>query len=141
MSKMPEDIRWIQRFTNYEKAFIRLCEAVSQKQLNELERNGLMQRFEFTIDLSWKVMKDYLEHKGFNFKPAPKDTFRQAFQAGYIDYAQALIDGLDIRNELSHDYSEEKFLKAEERLKFEVFPALEKLYNFFLKESKSDNAD
>jgi nucleotidyltransferase substrate binding protein (TIGR01987 family) len=133
---MSTDIRWIQRFTNYEKAFLRLREAVSQKQLNELERNGLVQRFEFTIDLSWKVMKDYLEYKGFNFKPSPKDTFRQAFQSGYIDYAQVLIDGLDIRNELSHDYSEEKFKKAEETLKSETYPALEKLYHFFEKESK-----
>ena len=134
---MNQDIRWIQRFNNYEKAFLRLKEAVSQKQLNELERNGLVQRFEFTIDLSWKVMKDFLEYKGFDFKPSPRDTFRQAFESGYIDYAQALIDGLDIRNELSHDYSEEKFIKAEKTLKEEIFPALEKLYHFFETESKA----
>lgn len=133
---MSNDIRWIQRFDNYEKAFLRLKEAVEKKDLNELEKIGLVQRFEFTIDLSWKVMKDYLENKGFNFKPAPKDTFRQAFQSGYIDYAQPLIDGLDIRNELSHDYSEEKFSKSEKTLKMEIFPALEKLYYFFKKEAK-----
>jgi nucleotidyltransferase substrate binding protein (TIGR01987 family) len=134
---MNQDIRWLQRFNNYEKAFLRLKEAVDQKQLNELERNGLVQRFEFTLDLSWKVMKDYLDHKGFVFKPSPKDTFRQAFESGYIDYAQPLIDGLDIRNELSHDYSQEKFNKSEKALKTEVFPALEKLYIFFKTESKS----
>ena len=53
-------------------------------------------------------MKDFLEEKGFNFKPSPKDTFRQAQESPFIDYAQELIDGLDIRNELSHDYDGQK---------------------------------
>jgi hypothetical protein len=79
-------------------------------------------------------MKDYLVEKGFVFKPSPKDTFRQAQQAQLIDYAQALIDGLDIRNELSHDYSGSKFEAAEPLLRQEVFPALEKLRDFYIRE-------
>lgn len=59
MEKM--DIRWKQRFANFEKVFSRLHEAMNKQNLNELERNGLVQRFEFTLDLSWKVMKDFLE--------------------------------------------------------------------------------
>jgi nucleotidyltransferase substrate binding protein (TIGR01987 family) len=125
------NIRWKQRFTNFEKVFFKLKEAVDLKDPNELERNGLVQRFEFTLDLSWKVMKDFLEYKGFSFKPSPKDTLRQAFESGFIDYAQALIDGLDIRNELSHDYSGEKFEEAEAILRSDIFPALYKLYHFF----------
>lgn len=105
--------------------------------LNELERNGLIQRFEFTLDLSWKVMKDFLEVKGFAFKPSPKDTLRLAQQSRYIDVAQELIDGLDIRNELSHDYSGEKFEASEKQLRQETFVALEKLYLFFLNEKSS----
>lgn len=101
------------------------------KALNELERNGLVQRFEFTLDLSWKVMKDFLEEKGFVFKPSPKDTIRLAAESGFIDYAQVLIDGLEIRNELSHDYSGEKFEKMEGQLRHEVYPAIEKLHQFF----------
>jgi len=127
---MKQDIRWIQRFQNYEQAFKRLKEAVDMESLNELERNGLIQRFEFTLDLAWKVMKDYLEDKGFSFKPSPKDTLRQAQQSGFIDYAQSIIDGLDIRNELSHDYSGEKFIQCEAILRNDVFPALEKLCHF-----------
>jgi nucleotidyltransferase substrate binding protein (TIGR01987 family) len=129
-----KDIRWVQRFQNYEMAFLKLKEAMEQKELNELERNGLIQRFEFTIDLSWKVLKDYLEVKGFAFKPSPKDTIREAQQAGLIDFGQNLIDGLDIRNELSHDYSGSKFEDSEEILRDEVYPALEKLYHFFIAE-------
>lgn len=125
------DIRWKQRFTNFTKAYVKLREAVEKEDLNELERNGLVQRFEFTLDLSWKVMKDFLEEKGFVFKPSPKDTFREAQAAVFIDYAQPLIDGLDIRNELLHDYDGEKFESAEEQLREETFPALEKLYIFF----------
>ncbi len=61
-----------------------------------------------------------------------KDTLRQAFESGFIDYAQALIDGLNIRKELSHDYSGEKFEESEAILRSDIFPALYKLYHFFL---------
>ena len=121
------DIRWKQRFQNYEMAFFKLKEAMEQENLNELERNGLIQIFEFTIDLSWKVMKDYLEEKGFVFKPSPKDTLREAQRAGLIDFGQVLIDGLDIRNDLSHDYSGSKFEVSDEALRDEVYPALQML--------------
>lgn len=132
-----KDIRWKQRFQNFEKAFMRLKEAVELPELNELERNGLIQRFEFTLDLSWKVMKDFLEEKGFTFKPSPKDTLRLAQQSNFISYAQELIDGLDIRNELSHDYSGEKFEKSEAQLREETFVAIEKLHKFLTNEIKS----
>ena len=132
-----KDVRWQQRFSNFEKAFIKLKEAADAEELNELERNGLVQRFEFTLDLSWKVMKDFLVEKGFNFKPSPKDTIRLAQDSSFIDYAQELIDGLEIRNELSHDYSGEKFEKSEKELREDIYPALEKLYKFFLKEAGS----
>ena len=136
-----KDIRWKQRFQNYEMAFIKLREAVEAGELNELERNGLIQRFEFTLDLSWKVLKDFLEEKGFSFKPSPKETIRQAQESDYIDYAQELIDGLDIRNELSHDYSGEKFEKSEVELREDIYPALEKLYQFFMEELKRNQTD
>jgi nucleotidyltransferase substrate binding protein (TIGR01987 family) len=97
----------------------------------------LIQRFEFTKDLAWMVMKDYLEYKGFGFKPSPKDTIRLAQESEYIDYAQELIDGLVIRNELSHDYDGEKFDTYEKQLRKDVFPALEKLYQFFKTEQET----
>ena len=129
-----KDVRWKQRFQNFEKAYVRLKEAMEMEELTELERNGLIQRFEFTLDLSWKVMKDFLEEKGFVFKPSPKDTLRLAQQSEYIAYAQELIDGLDIRNELSHDYSGEKFERLEKKLREETYVALGKLYLFFINE-------
>jgi len=132
------DIRWKQRFENFKQAYLRLTEAIDKPNLNELERNGLIQRFEFTIELAWKVMKDFLEEKGFAFKPSPKDTFRQAQEAQYIDYAQELIDGLNLRNELSHDYDGMLFIQAENDLRYNIFPALTKLYIFFETEYEND---
>jgi len=131
-----KDIRWQQRFSNYEKAYLRLEEAINQENLNELERNGLIQRFEFTLDLAWKVLKDFLQEKGFVFKPSPKDTLRMAQQGEYISYAQEIIDGLEIRNELSHDYSGEKFERSEKILRGQTFVALKKLYQFLKDESQ-----
>jgi len=132
------DVRWKQRFQNFKQAFSRLQEAISQENLNELERNGLIQRFEFTIELAWKVMKDFLEEKGFAFKPSPKDTFRQAQEAKYIDYAQLLIDALNIRNELSHDYDGELFRLSEMELRNDIFPTILKLYYFFENEIENE---
>ncbi|HPF01417.1 MAG TPA: HI0074 family nucleotidyltransferase substrate-binding subunit [Bacteroidales bacterium] len=129
-----KELRWKQRYQNFEMAFSKLQEAMQQNELNELERNGLIQRFEFTIDLSWKVLKDYLEEKGFVFKPSPKDTIREAQRAGLIDFGQALIDGIDIRNDLSHDYSGNKFEQSETILRDTVFPALNQLNQFFILE-------
>lgn len=126
--------RWEERFEVFNNAYRRLEEALQQPKLNELERNGLIQRFEFTIDIAWKVMKDYLTEKGFQFKPSPKDTYRQAQNAKYIDFAQVLIDGLDIRNNLSHDYSGELFLESESILRNDIFPAIQKLRLFYLNE-------
>lgn len=126
-----KDIRWRQRFQNFREAFFRLKEAVERPELNELERNGMVQRFEFTLEMAWKTLKDFLEEKEFNFRPSPKDTIRLAQHSGYIDYAQQLIDGLQLRNELSHDYSGDKFREAEQGFRTVTFPAIEKLYLFF----------
>ncbi|GHT53463.1 nucleotidyltransferase [Bacteroidia bacterium] len=131
---MNVDIRWLQRFNNFEKAFVRLKEAVEAENLTELERNGLVQRFEFTLELAWKTLKDFLEDKGFSFKPSPKDTFRLAQENGYINYAGELIDGLNLRNILSHDYDGEVFEASEITLRESVYPALQRLYAFFLNE-------
>jgi nucleotidyltransferase substrate binding protein (TIGR01987 family) len=128
-----KDIRWKQRFQNFEKAYSSFKEALNKPNPNELERNGIVQRFEFTIELCWITLKDYLEAEGFQFKPTPKETIRQAFKSGLIEDAQLLIDALDIRNELSHDYSGEKFEKSEAEIRSRIFPAIEKVYLFFKK--------
>lgn len=129
-----KDIRWKQRFQNFEKAYNRLKEALDEEDLNELERNGVVQRFEFTLELCWNTLKDYLEGEGVQFKPTPKETIRQAFSSGLIKDAQVLINGLDLRNELSHDYSGRTFEKSEVMIREEIFPAIQEVYKFFMDE-------
>jgi len=128
---MNADVRWKQRFRNFEKAYNRLRESLEITHLNELERNGVIQRFEFTMELCWNTLKDYLQQEGVQFKPTPKETIRQAFKSALVEDAQALIDGLDIRNELSHDYDESKFGEAEAEIKKRIFPAIKQVYLFF----------
>lgn len=128
---MADDIRWKQRFENFEKAFKKLEEAMNEGELNELERNGFIQRYEFTIELAWKTLKDFLQEEGFKLK-SPKDVVRQAFQSGYLDDGQVWIDALDIRNKLSHDYNQEYSEEAEQLIRNDIFPAIVHLYRYFI---------
>jgi nucleotidyltransferase substrate binding protein (TIGR01987 family) len=130
------DIRWIQRLENFGRAFERLSEAIGRQELNELERNGLVQRFEFTLELCWKMLKDYLEFEGFQFKPTPKETIREAFRAELIKDAEVLIRALDLRNELSHDYDGKKFERSENEIRESIFPAIGRIF-MALKEKAS----
>ena len=108
MSK-PTDIRWIQRFTQFEKASELLFQALETKvtHLNKLEQEGVIQRFEYTFELAWKVLKDLLFFEGFNVK-APREVLRQAFESEYLsaEDTEAALDALSKRNLLSHTYEE-----------------------------------
>jgi len=87
-----QDISWKQRFQNFEKALNKFNEAALQPNLDELERNGLIQRFEFTLELVWKVIKDYTEFKGFPFiTVSPKAFVNEAFANNIVKD----VDGMD----------------------------------------------
>jgi len=106
---MPDDIRWIQRFGNYKKALAALERSVvaaQERNLNEMEEQGLVQGFEFTFELSWQLLKDYLESKGFKEFHGSKDTFRLAFQEGIITDGEIWMEMIDNRNRSSHTYEE-----------------------------------
>ena len=87
-----KDIRWVQRFSNYQKALRRLDEAieiVSRKtdwaeSIDDLLQEGLIQRFEYTHELAWKVMKDYAEYQGYTDVRGSRDAFRKALEMGLI---------------------------------------------------------
>jgi len=106
---MPDDIRWIQRFNSYKKALAVLERAVvaaNERNLNEMEEQGLVKGFEFTFELSWKLLKDYLESKGFKDFHGSKDTFKLAFQEGLISDGEIWMAMIDNRNRSSHTYEE-----------------------------------
>ena len=104
------DIRWIQRFDNFKRAFARLAEAAAlakQRKLSELEEQGVIQAFEFTHELAWNTLKDFLEARGMTVKIyGSKDTTREAFAAGMIENGEAWMKMIEHRNETSHTYNE-----------------------------------
>ena len=85
------EIRWVQRFSNYRKALTRLSQAVNivavhlsgESALDELLKEGLIQRFEYTHELSWKVMKDYAEYQGYTEIRGSRDALRKAFEKNF----------------------------------------------------------
>lgn len=106
---MPENVRLIQRFNNYKKAVAALERSVvaaRERNLNEMEEQGLVQGFEFTFELSWKLLKDYLESKGFKDFHGSRDTYRLAFQEGLISDGEIWMEMIDNRNRSSHTYEE-----------------------------------
>lgn len=116
-----QDIRWKQRFDNYIKAFSKLEEAVQEIQnkysideiknqddfLNDIIKEGLIQRFEYTHELAWNVMKDFLQEAGNNNIFGSKDATREAFASGLIQNGKVWMDMIQSRNKTSHTYNEE----------------------------------
>ena len=105
------DIRWRQRFENYKKALKRLreaCEISSKRELSDLEKQGLIQAFEFTHELAWKTMKNFLEYHGIAGQIfGSRDAVREAFNAGLIDSGEDWMNMIKSRNLTSHIYDEE----------------------------------
>ena len=109
---MEQDIRWLQRLENYSKALRKLEVAVEIVNQNfdspniDLLKEGLIQRFEFTHELAWKVMKDYLEYQGYSEIKGSRDAFRKSIAVGIIE-SPLWIDSIQTRNITSHTYDEE----------------------------------
>ena len=101
---MEQDIRWKQRFENFERAVNLLREPVQQgvETLNDLEKEGVIQRFEMAVELAWKTLKDYLENAGITMQlVTPRSVVKEAFVARIIEDGQVWIDMLDHRNLLA----------------------------------------
>jgi nucleotidyltransferase substrate binding protein (TIGR01987 family) len=104
---MEQDIRWKQRFMNYEKALDVLRNFTSVEKLNIREEQGLIKAFEYNYELGWNVMKDFLLEKGNNEIFGSKDAIRQAFKMGIIDNGDAWMNMVNDRNRTVHTYDHE----------------------------------
>lgn len=105
---MVQDVRWKQRFHNYTKALQALTEAVElsqQRSLTALEQQGLIHSFEFTHELAWKMMKDYLEYQGISNVVGSRDASRFAFQNALINDGEVWMQMIVARNQTSHTYN------------------------------------
>ena len=107
MTVKSADVRWEQRFANFKKALAQLKKFVEKGQLNELEEQGAIQAFEYTYELAWNVMKDFLEHQGQTDIYGSRDAIRKAFQLGLIQDGEKWMDAYVSRTKTSHTYNEE----------------------------------
>lgn len=123
---MAEDIRWKQRYQNFKKAGGQLREFVELPQLNKFERQGLIQCFEYTFELAWKTMEDYLENQGFEIK-SPRAAILTAFQTQLVSDGHTWIDALEKRNLLAHTYDDKRADEAEELIRGKYFKIVEEL--------------
>lgn len=122
-----KDIRWKQRFENFEKAFIQLKDAVSRyESLDDLSKEGLIQRFEYTFELAWKTLKDYLEANGV-ISRFPREVLKNSFQAELLNNGEIWIDMLEKRNLLAHTYNEENFNNALDTILKSYYPEMQEL--------------
>lgn len=125
-----EDIRWKQRFSNYKKALGRLNEGVAlsqQRPLSQLEKQGLIQGFEFTFELGWNVLRDFLRDRGIKEIFGSRDTIREAFTAGLIEDGEAWMEMLKDRNLSSHTYNEDVAEKISANILSQHFSHFDKL--------------
>lgn len=127
-----KDIRWQQRFENFEKAFILLKQAALIQTPSDVERAGLIQFFEMTFELSWKLLKDYLESEGYTIK-SPRQAIKQAVQSEIIQNGHSWMDALQDRNLTVHTYHEATAVEVEELIKTTYLPLLTELYADFKK--------
>lgn len=130
---MNEDIRWKQRFSNFNKAAMQLTEFVEKGELNKFEVQGLIQCFEYTFELAWKTMKDYLEKEGFEVK-SPRSAIQTAFQIQLITDGHIWIDALNKRNLMAHTYDEKVANEAEQLIKQKYYPVIKELLDKLGKE-------
>ena len=138
---MKKEIRWHYRFKNFSRAYLLLQEALEDiEQLNELETEGVIKRFEYSLELAWKTMKDYLEFNGFLLvSVTPKDVIRTAYQAKLIDDVQVWINMITDRNLMAHTYDFEKFDKVVQALREKYLLHFSNLYEKLALECTSKN--
>src|SRR3990167_6637217 len=104
---MDKDIRWHQRLQRYQQALAQFSKAIAlsqQRALSDLEKQGLIQGFEFTHELAWKLMKDYFFHQGQSHITGSRDATREAFDAGLIQEGEVWMEMIKSRNQTSHTY-------------------------------------
>ena len=130
MASGASDIRWKQRFQNYQRAYHLLEHTLSMTSLSEVERAGLIQFFEMAFELAWKLMSDYLREEGFVID-SPRQAIKQAFQSRIIADGHAWMNALNDRNLTVHTYDESTALKVEAKIRQDYFPLLQQLHAFF----------
>ena len=133
-----KDVRWIQRFANFQKAFGQLTKFIDKAELSELEEQGLIKAFEYTFELAWTTLKDFLEYRGQSDIYGSRDAIRKAFQLNLIGDGENWMDMIVSRNRTSHAYNKEtaeEICRAVENVYFALFQQFEKKLSKLKKEA------
>src|ERR1035437_1776999 len=140
-----QDIRWEQRFSNYKKALLKLKQAVdyikdnfdyedidNDDEIEDIEdvlenvlKEGLIQRFEYTHELAWNVMKDYAEYQGNATIRGSRDATREALKMKLINKGDVWMDMIESRNQTSHTYNEDTANEIYDKIIDEYYPEFE----------------
>mgnify|MGYP001572348457 FL=1 len=102
-----QDVRWIQRLNHFSQALGQLTKFIEKGALNELEKQGLIQAFEYTFELAWNTLKDYFEVQGEINIHGSRDAFRLAFKRGLLEDGETWMDMIKSRTLTSHTYNED----------------------------------
>ena len=135
---MYTTIRWQQRFQNFERAFLVLKEAISRVKSapdDQILIAGLIQTYEFTLELGWKMTKDFLQESGHSVS-GPKMVMKQAVEDGIIKNGRVWMEAIDHRNETSHAYNQKIAKEVTEKILQQYFLMLQELYEDFKKKLK-----
>lgn len=120
---MKDEVQYsVKQFSN---ALSQLNDGI-QKTKDQLDRDGVIQRFEFTFELAWKTLKIFLLKQGIITK-SPAEAFKESFKFGLIKDDEIFLDMLEDRNQTSHIYSKEMSKGIFNRIKRTYYPALQKL--------------
>jgi len=136
---MTQDVRWKQRFSNFLRAFQTLTEAIELSQtraLTPLEQQGLIQGFEFTHELAWNVLKDYLTYQGIADLIGSRDASRSAFKNALIQDGEVWMKMIEARNQTSHTYNIETAQAIVHSICQSFYPAFQAFAEQFKKLAK-----
>ena len=123
-------VRWRQRYSNFQEALAELSEAVAQKKLNKLERQGLIKAFEYTFELAWKTLQDYIQSIGIKDVVGPRPVLTESFKLGLISDGEKWFELLEDRNSTSHIYNKNVADEIASDIIKNHFPLLKQLEQF-----------
>ncbi|MBP9096756.1 MAG: nucleotidyltransferase substrate binding protein [Ignavibacteria bacterium] len=131
MDNNDNDVRWKQRFQNFESTLKHLKEALDIKDPDIIQRAGMIQFFEMSFELSWNMIKDYLEEQGFTDVKSPRESIKNAFETGLITDGHGWLKMMEDRNLTSHAYEEETAKEIEKVIRNNHYKLLKELQSEF----------
>ncbi len=123
-----KEIRWKYRFDNFSKSFKVLKRSLEIENPSEVERGGVIQFYEMSFELAWKMIKDYLQEEGFDVK-SPRTAIKQGIQIELLGDPHKWMDALEDRNLTAHTYDEETAKRVYDSIKNNYYPILKQLYD------------